>query len=111
MDGRAVFKWAVRLINEVVTDVVRYAEMTIEDLDLVVLHQANARIIDSAIQGLGIDRDKVFVNLDRYGNTTAASIPLALDEALAAGKLQRGDHILLNGFGAGLTWGAGVFRY
>jgi 3-oxoacyl-[acyl-carrier-protein] synthase-3 len=111
MDGRAVFKWAVRLINEVVSDVVRFAEMTIEELDLVVLHQANVRIIDSAIQGLGIDPDKVFVNLDRYGNTTAASIPLALDEALAAGKLRRGDHILLNGFGAGLTWGAGVFRY
>ncbi len=111
MDGRAVFKWAVRLINEVVSDVVRYAEMTIDDLDLVVLHQANVRIIDSAIQSLGIDPEKVFVNLDRYGNTTAASIPLALDEALMAGKLQRGDHVLLNGFGAGLTWGAGVFRY
>ena len=111
MDGRAVFKWAVRLINDVVGDVVRHAELMPEDLDLVVMHQANLRIIDAAVEGLGIDRDKVLVNLDRYGNTTAASVPIVLDEALSTGKIQRGAHILLNGFGAGLTWGAGVLRY
>ncbi len=111
MDGRAVFKWAVRMINDIVHDVVQHAELTMDDIDLVVMHQANLRIIDSAVEGLGIDRDKVLVNLDRYGNTTAASIPLVLDDAAAAGRLNRGDHVLLMGFGAGLTWGAGVLRY
>jgi 3-oxoacyl-[acyl-carrier-protein] synthase-3 len=111
MDGRAVFKWAVRLVNEVATDVVRHAELNMDDIDLVVMHQANLRILDAAVDGLRVDRDKVFVNLDRYGNTTAASIPIVLDEAVAAGRLRCGDHVLLMGFGAGLTWGAGVLRY
>ncbi|MFW6169206.1 MAG: beta-ketoacyl-ACP synthase III [Planctomycetota bacterium] len=111
MDGRAVFKWAVRMINDIANDVVRHAQLTIEDIDLVIMHQANLRIIDAAVDGLGVDRDKVVVNLDRYGNTTAASVPLVLEEAVAAGRLRRGDHALLMGFGAGLSWGAGVFRY
>ncbi|MHB8863897.1 MAG: beta-ketoacyl-ACP synthase III [Pirellulaceae bacterium] len=111
MDGRAVFKWAVRMVNEIAADVVRHAELNMDDIDLVVMHQANLRILDAAADGLGVDRDKVFVNLDRYGNTTAASIPIVLDEAVAAGRLERGDHVLLMGFGAGLTWGAGVLRY
>ncbi len=111
MDGRAVFKWAVRMINDIANDVVCHAELTMDDIDLVVLHQANLRIIDAAVQGLGVHRDKVLVNLDRYGNTTAASVPLVLSEAAEAGRLQRGDHVLIMGFGAGLTWGAGVLRY
>ena len=111
MDGRAVFKWAVRMVNDIASDVVRHAELAMDDIDLVVMHQANLRIIDAAVEGLGIDREKVLVNLDRYGNTTAGSIPLVLDEAAAAGKVKRGDHVLLMGFGAGLTWGAGVLRY
>ena len=98
MDGRAVFKWAVRMVNAMATDVVRHAELTMDDIDLVVMHQANRRILDAAVDGLGVDRDKVFVNLDRYGNTTAASIPIVLDEAVAAGRLRRGDHVLLMGF-------------
>ncbi len=111
MDGRAVFKWAVRMINDISSDVVRHAELEMDELDLVVLHQANVRIIDAAAESLGIGRDKVFVNLDRFGNTTAASIPIALDESLAAGRLERGDHVLVEGFGSGLSWGAGVLRY
>ncbi len=111
MDGRAVFKWAVRLIHDVANDVVRHAEMTMDDIDLVVMHQANLRIVDAAAEGLGLERSKVLVNLDRYGNTTAASIPLVLEEAASTGRLRRGDHVLLMGFGAGLTWGAGVLRY
>lgn len=111
MDGRAVFKWAVRMVHDVARDVVRHAELTIDDIDWVVMHQANLRIVDAAAEGLGVERNKVLVNLDRYGNTTAASIPLVLEEAEAAGRLQRGDHVLLIGFGAGLTWGAGVLRY
>ena len=111
MDGRAVFKWAVRMVHDIANDVVQHAEMTMDEIDLVVMHQANLRIIDAAAEGLGIARDKVLVNLDRYGNTTAASIPLVLDEAAAAGRLNRGDRVLLMGFGAGLTWGAGVLCY
>jgi len=111
MDGRAVFKGAVRMSHDVAHDVVRHAEMTMDDIDLVVMHQANLRIVDAAAEGLGVERSKVLVNLDRYGNTTAASIPLVLEEAAATGRLQRGDQVLLMGFGAGLTWGAGVLRY
>jgi 3-oxoacyl-[acyl-carrier-protein] synthase-3 len=110
MDGRAVFKWAVRTVVDVATDVVNCAELEMDEIDLVVLHQANQRIVDAAVSGLGVDRARVLTNLDRYGNTTAASIPLVLDEAFAAGRLQRGTHALLAGFGAGLTWGAGVLR-
>lgn len=111
MDGRAVFKWAVRMINDIAGDVVRHAELSMDDIALVVMHQANLRIIDAAVEGLGVDRNRVLVNLDRYGNTTAASVPLVLDEAASSGRLKRGDHVLLMGFGAGLTWGAGVLRY
>jgi 3-oxoacyl-[acyl-carrier-protein] synthase-3 len=111
MDGRAVFKWAVRIVCDMGHDVVRHAELAMDDIDLVVMHQANLRIIEAAAEGLGIDRRRVLVNVDRYGNTTAASVPLVLDEALSEGRLKRGDHVLLLGFGAGLTWGAGVLRY
>lgn len=111
MDGRAVFKWAVRLINDTIRDVVAHAELTPGDIDLVVLHQANIRIIDAAVDDLGISRDKVMVNVDRYGNTSAGSIPLALDEAAKAGRVSRGDHVLLCGFGAGLAWGAAVLKW
>jgi 3-oxoacyl-[acyl-carrier-protein] synthase-3 len=110
MDGRAIFKWAVRTVVEIAKDVVRHAELNLDEIDLVVMHQANQRIVDAAVDGLGIDGDRVLANLDRYGNTTAASIPIVLDEALAAGRLRRGTHVLLLGFGAGLTWGAGVLR-
>jgi 3-oxoacyl-[acyl-carrier-protein] synthase-3 len=111
MDGRAVFKWAVRLIADASQQVLQRAGMTIHDADLVVFHQANIRIIDSAVQSLGVDPDKVLVNLDRYGNTSAGSIPLVLDEANQQGRIRRGDRILLAGFGAGLSWGAGVLRW
>lgn len=111
MDGRAVFKWAVRVIQDAALDVVRAAELTLDEIDLIVLHQANIRIIDAAVVGLGVERERVFVNLDRYGNTSAASIPLALAEAHAEGRIQPGSNILLAGFGAGLAWGAGVLRW
>lgn len=111
MDGRAVFKWAVRVIQDATLDVLRAAELSLDEISLVVLHQANIRIIDAAVEGLGVERDRVFVNLDRYGNTSAASIPLALAEAQSSGRIQPGDHILMAGFGAGLAWGAGVLRW
>ncbi|MFU7561895.1 beta-ketoacyl-ACP synthase III [Stieleria sp. JC731] len=111
MDGRNVFKWAVRVFDESAKDVLREAGITSSELALVVLHQANQRIIDSAVSDLNVSADKVFVNLDRYGNTSGASIPLALDEAFKAGKIKRGDYVLLCGFGSGLAWGTALLRY
>ncbi|HEY1786113.1 MAG TPA: 3-oxoacyl-[acyl-carrier-protein] synthase III C-terminal domain-containing protein, partial [Pirellulales bacterium] len=87
------------------------AGLSIDDLDLIVLHQANIRILDAAAEQLGIDRQKMFVNLDRYGNTSAGSIPLAMDEAFVAGRIRPGDRILVSGFGAGLTWGTAILRW
>ena len=111
MDGRNVFKWAVRLFDESAKQVLAAAGVTADELDLVILHQANQRIIDSAVADLGVPAEKVFVNLDRYGNTSAASIPLALDEAVRQGRVRRGDLVLLCGFGAGLAWGTALVRW
>src|SRR5690606_18371678 len=111
MDGRAVFKWAVRLLVDALREVLAHARLTTHDIDLVVLHQANRRIIDAAAADLGIEADRVIVNLDRYGNTSAGSIPLVLDELAQQGRLQRGMKVLTCGFGAGLAWGAGVFQW
>jgi 3-oxoacyl-[acyl-carrier-protein] synthase-3 len=111
MDGRAVFKWAVRLLDQSITDVLEAAQMKAGDIDLVVLHQANIRIIYAATDVLGIERRKVMLNLDRYGNTSGGSIPLALDEAFDQGRIKRGDRILISGFGAGLAWGTAILRW
>lgn len=111
MDGRGVFKWAVRTVADSATDLLCATRLKPDDLDLIILHQANQRIIDSAVEDLGVPREKVFVNLERYGNTSAASIPLALDEAINTGRLKRGDLVLLSGFGAGLAWGTALLRY
>lgn len=111
MDGRAVFKWAVRTIAESSTDVLNAAGLAPSQMQQVILHQANQRIIDSAVADLGFAPEALFVNLDAYGNTSGASVPLALDEALAAGNIRRGDHVLLSGFGAGLAWGTAVLRW
>lgn len=111
MDGRAVFKWAIRLVDDSIRDVLEHAHMNIGQVDLAVLHQANIRIINAAADALKLDRKKLMLNLDRYGNTSAGSIPLALDEAVAAGRVKRGDHILLCGFGAGLAWGTALVRW
>jgi 3-oxoacyl-[acyl-carrier-protein] synthase-3 len=111
MDGRSVFKWAVRLIPEIVGEMLFRAQLALEDIDLFIPHQANQRIIDAAVEGLGIDREKVFVNLDRYGNTSAASIPIAMAEAVRAGRIEPGSNVLMVGFGGGLTWGSCLFRW
>jgi 3-oxoacyl-[acyl-carrier-protein] synthase III len=111
MDGRPVFKWAVRMLNDTVRDVLRFAEVSLDDVDLVVFHQANARIISAAVEDLEIDPAKVFNNLDRYGNTAAASIPLAMDEAHQQGRIRPGDLILTSGFGGGLAWGTALVRW
>ena len=111
MDGRAVFKWAVRLIEEVSRDVVGAAELSLAEIDWWLFHQANVRILDAAADALGIEREKVIMHLDRYGNTSAGSVPIALDETFRAGKISRGQQLLMFGFGAGLTWGTTAFRW
>lgn len=111
MDGRGVFKWAVRVFEDSTHDVLDKAGVTADRLSLVILHQANQRIIDAAVSQLHVPAERVFVNLDRYGNTSAASIPLALDEAVRGGKVGRGDLLLLCGFGAGLAWGTALWRW
>jgi 3-oxoacyl-[acyl-carrier-protein] synthase III len=111
MDGRSVFKWAVRLIPELVNDLLAEAQLTLADIDLLIFHQANRRILDAAAEALGADPAKVFMNLDRFGNTSAASIPIALYEASNQGRIRPGGHVLTVGFGAGLTWGASIIRW
>ena len=111
MDGRGVFRWAVRVFDDSAKQVLDDAGFGPRDLDLVVMHQANQRIIESAVSDLALPAEKVFMNLDRYGNTSAASIPLAIDEAAQAGRLKRGDLALLCGFGAGLAWGTALLRW
>jgi 3-oxoacyl-[acyl-carrier-protein] synthase-3 len=111
MEGRPIFKWAIRMLRETISETLRAANMTLDDVDLVIFHQANMRIIRSAVQDLGIDSNKVFNNLERYGNTSAASIPLALDEAFQKGRIRPGSHILFSGFGAGLAWGTVLMRW
>lgn len=111
MEGPEVFKFAVKIQGQAVEDVLAKCGLTTADIDLVVPHQANTRIIESAVNRLGLPPDKIFVNLHKYGNTSAASIPIALDEAVSEGMVKKGDTIVLVGFGAGLTWAAGVMKW
>jgi 3-oxoacyl-[acyl-carrier-protein] synthase-3 len=111
MDGRPVFKWAVRLVEDSARQVIEAAGLTTDQINCWLLHQANVRILDAAIEALDIDRERVVMHMDRYGNTSAASIPIALDETLRAGGIRRGDHLLMSGFGAGLAWGTIAWRW
>ncbi|GIO30045.1 MULTISPECIES: beta-ketoacyl-ACP synthase III [Paenibacillus] len=108
MNGREVFKFAVRVMNTATGDALKKAGKTKEDIDLFVPHQANIRIIQSAMERLELSESKVVVNVDKYANTSAASIPLALVEAAEQGRIKEGDCVLMVGFGGGLTWGASV---
>ncbi len=111
MDGRAVFRWAVAILCDTIQDVLKATHLQPTDVDLYIPHQANIRIINAAVDVLHIPRSRVFNNLDRYGNTSAGSVPLALDEAISEGKVQPGNLVVLSGFGAGLTWGTAVMRW
>ncbi len=112
MDGQGVYRWAVEILRDTVHDVLAAAKKTTDDLALIIPHQANIRIIEQSLNKfLKIPHEKVFNNMDRYGNTSAGSIPIALDEALAAGKLNRGELLLVSGFGAGLAWGTALVRW
>ncbi|MEN1985009.1 beta-ketoacyl-ACP synthase III [Paenibacillus hubeiensis] len=108
MNGREVFKFAVRVMGTATVDVLEKAGLDRTDVDLFVPHQANIRIIQSAMQRLELPEEKVVVNVDKYANTSAASIPLALVEAAEEGRMKEGDTVLMVGFGGGLTWGASV---
>ena len=111
MEGRPIFKWAIRMLDETITEVLDDAGVALDDVNLVIFHQANMRIIASAVKAMGIDETKVFNNLDRYGNTSSGSIPLALDHAYRQGRIKPGDLILFSGFGAGLAWGTVLMRW
>ncbi|MGD8279767.1 MAG: beta-ketoacyl-ACP synthase III [Gemmatimonadota bacterium] len=111
MEGREVFKHAVRSMSEVCDAALKRAGMTVEDIDLLVPHQANIRIIEAMAKYAGLPREKVFVNVDRYGNMSSASVPVGLDEAQEQGLIEEGSNILTVAFGAGLTWGASVLRW
>lgn len=111
MDGSEVFKFASRKMVEVSEEAVKKSGLTLQDIDCFLPHQANLRIIKNAAKRMGIPMEKVYINLHEYGNMSAASIPVALDEAVKNGHIKRGDIILMVGFGAGLTWGATVLEW
>ena len=111
MDGKETFKNAVTAMYNAAQEALRRCELNISQIKLVIPHQANRRIIDAVGERLGARPDQLFVNLDRYGNTSAASVAIALDEAVSSGRIHRGDLILLVVFGAGLTWGAAVIEW
>jgi 3-oxoacyl-[acyl-carrier-protein] synthase III len=111
MDGQAVFKLAVGVLEDVARSVLAKAEKTEADIDWLIPHQANIRIMQSTAKRLKLSMDKVVVTVDQHGNTSAASIPLALDTAVRSGKIQRGDTLMLEGVGGGFTWGAVLLDY
>lgn len=111
MDGKEVYRFATRVMASAAREVVAAAGLSMDDIALVVPHQANQRIIDSAARILNLPKDRFIVNLDRYGNTSTASIPIAICEAVAEGRIRPNDNLVLVGFGAGLTWGASVVQW
>ncbi|HXE40849.1 MAG TPA: beta-ketoacyl-ACP synthase III [Azonexus sp.] len=111
MDGQAVFKFAVRVLADIAEEVCQSAGVLTSDIDWLIPHQANIRIIDATGKKLGIGRERVIVTVDRHGNTSAASVPLALDEAVRDGRIQRGQKVLLEGVGGGFTWGAALLEF
>ncbi|MCR4430136.1 MAG: ketoacyl-ACP synthase III [Tepidanaerobacteraceae bacterium] len=111
MNGNEVFKFAVRILEEAARKATEKANLSMNDVDYIVPHQANIRIIDAAVKRLKFPREQLVMNLDRYGNMSSASIPVALDEAYRDKRIKRGDIVLLVGFGAGLTWGANLLEW
>ena len=109
--GRQVYQQAVRRIVEAVKECLQACDLTVDDIGMVISHQMNARIIESAAKRLKLPPEKVFINIQEYGNTSAASVPIAFDECVRAGKIKRGDIVIFVAFGAGLTWGANVLEF
>lgn len=111
INGRQVYQQAIRRIVETVTSCLEHCNLTMDDISMMISHQMNARIIESASKRLNMPKEKVFVNIADYGNTSAASVPIAFDECVRKGKIKRGDIIILVAFGAGLTWGANIIEF
>ncbi|WP_333657574.1 beta-ketoacyl-ACP synthase III [Tissierella praeacuta] len=111
MDGKEVFKFAVRVMEKTSINTLKKANLELNDLDFLIPHQANMRIIDAAAKKLKLEKDKICVNLNKYGNMSSASIPVALNEAVKDNRIKKGDNILLVAFGAGLTWASMVIRW
>jgi 3-oxoacyl-[acyl-carrier-protein] synthase-3 len=111
MNGREVFKFAVRAMEDGAREVLRRAGLTGADVDFLIPHQANIRIIEHAAKKMNLPMDRVAVNVDRYGNTSTASIPLVLEESVKKGKIKDGDNVVMVGFGAGLTWAGLLIRW
>ena len=111
MQGREVYRFASRIVPDSTLQALEQAKLTTEDIDLLIPHQANVRIIDAAARRLKLADSAVFSNVERYGNTSAASIPVALCEAVDDGRVRTGDTIVMSGFGAGLSWGTAVWRW
>ena len=104
-------KFAVKTMADATNRVLENAGLTYDDIKLIVPHQANYRIVDSALNRMGVGKEKVMLTLEKYGNTSSSCVPAALTEAVAAGKIKRGDKVVVVGFGGGLTWAAAVFEY
>ncbi len=111
MAGNDVYKFAVRIMGESSLKALEIANLSTDEIDYLIPHQANIRIIEASAKRLKLDMDKVYVNLDKYGNMSAASIPVAMDEAYRQGKINKGDNVVLVGFGGGLTWGSSVIKW
>ncbi|MFA7607372.1 MAG: beta-ketoacyl-ACP synthase III [Rhodocyclaceae bacterium] len=111
MDGQAVFKFAVRVLGEVAQEVIAGAGLSIDDIDWLIPHQANVRILQATAKRLGMPAERVITTVDQHGNTSAASIPLALDLAVRDGRVQRGQKLILEGVGGGFTWGAVLLQF
>jgi len=111
MNGSDIFKVAVRAMSKAAKEVIDDAGLTIDDIALIVPHQANIRIIDAVAKRLGVGRDRMFLNIEKYGNTSSASVPLALDEAFRTGRIKDGDHVVMVAFGGGLIWGATLVKW
>jgi 3-oxoacyl-[acyl-carrier-protein] synthase-3 len=108
--GREVYQQAIRRIVEIVTQCMEHCNLSIDDIAMVISHQMNARIIESAAKRLNLPDEKVFLNIAKYGNTSAASVPIAFDECVREGRIKKGDIVIFVAFGAGLTWGANVIQ-
>ena len=110
MVSKAIYKFAVNAMQELIVEAMKACNLSIDDIKLIVPHQVNQRIIHSAVEKLGFPLERVYVNIDRYGNTSSASVPIALDEARRTGKIGPGDTIVMVAFGGGLTWASAVAR-
>ena len=111
MNGKEVYRFAVKRVPEIIEKALFRADLTADNIDWLLLHQANQRILDAVAERLKVPAERVISNMSRYGNTSAASIPIALDEAVRAGQVKAGDVVASSGFGAGLSWGAAIFEW